>query len=267
MGSERLDVYVSKQYNISRHQAALLIREGKVTVNQKVQTKPSCGITDNDIVTAKVSEYVSRAANKLKAALEYFSIPLSDNIVADIGASTGGFTQVALQAGARHVYAIDVGHAQLHDLLRNDPRVTCMEGINARFLRLGDLPSSVDFVCCDASFISVTLLLDAIYDILQPDGKAIILVKPQFEAGSAALSSGGVVRQSKDHVKVLEKVMAAVLDVSMSIAGLYYSPVIGEAGNIEYLLYLQKNTQPSVSVDIHSIVQQAFDYAKKEGQK
>ena len=258
----RLDKAVAEQYHITRHQAAMLIREGKVYVNGAVETKAATAVSAEDAIETVPSKYVCRAAKKLLHALEVFDIQVDGLICTDIGASTGGFTQVLLEKGASFVYAVDVGHGQLHPLLQNDARVKNMEGVNARGLVKNDVDRSVDFVCCDASFISLTLLLETIYNILSSQGKAVLLIKPQFEAGPDALSAKGVVRSWKVHEKVIQTVMEKATEVLFSVRGLCVSPVVGEAGNIEYLLYLQKNAASSALPDVAAVVKSAEEYRK-----
>ncbi len=258
----RLDKAVSERYHITRHQASMLIREGNVYVNGKVADKPSMAVTDTDALETVPSKYVCRAAGKMLHAFEVFDISVAGLNCADIGASTGGFTQVLLEKGASFVYAVDVGHGQLHESLKRDERVKNMEGVNARTLKKTDLEKKIDFVCCDASFISLTLLLESIYDILSPEGEAVLLIKPQFEAGPLALSSKGVVRSAKAHESAIHAVLAKATELSFSVSGLSVSPVVGEAGNIEYLLYLQKNAAISTLPNVAAVVASAEEYRK-----
>lgn len=258
----RLDKALAEKYKITRHQASLLIGEGKVYVNGILARKASVAVGATDIVETVPSKYVCRAAKKLLYALEVFDIHVGGLVCTDIGASTGGFTQVLLEKGASFVYAVDVGHGQLHPSLLEDARVKNMEGVNARTLKKGDFDQTVDFVSCDASFISLTLFLENIYDLLSPQGKAVLLIKPQFEAGPEALSAKGVVRDVKVHRKVIEKVMDKAIEISFSVGGLCVSPVIGEAGNFEYLLYLQKGGCTAEMPNVAQVVATVEEYRR-----
>ncbi len=186
----RLDVYLTeKNYYSSRSQASLAIKERRVQVNSRTITKAGYEVEENDIVTVKKQQYtfVSRGGQKLLEALNKFDINLTDKIVLDIGASTGGFSDCALQFKAKKVYAYDVGEGQLAEKLRNDPRVVVKEKINARYLKKEDFKDMIDFICMDVSFISCTKIFEAISNILNDNKEAVILFKPQFEVGNKYL--------------------------------------------------------------------------------
>ena len=180
--------------------------------------------------------YVSRGGFKLAAALEHFSLDVTGLVCLDIGASTGGFTDVLLQSGAARVHAVDVGAGQLAWKLRGDPRVRLHEGVNARELRADQIGEPIDFASCDVSFISVTLILPAVVPLLQPRGRMVILIKPQFEVGKGQVGKGGIVRDPALH-------QAACLRVETAVRGLAFetqmmeSPILGAEGNKEFLLY------------------------------
>jgi 23S rRNA (cytidine1920-2'-O)/16S rRNA (cytidine1409-2'-O)-methyltransferase len=182
---------------------------------------------------------VSRGGVKLEAAIERFQISVDGLVCADFGASTGGFTDCLLQAGASRVYAIDVGSGQIDWKLRNDPRVVVREGVNARYLEAHDLPEAVDLAVCDVSFISATLIIPAMTRVLKPDGRMVVLVKPQFEAGRNQVGKGGIVRDAAVQEAACAKVRAAVERLSFDTA-LIESPITGAEGNREFLLYASR---------------------------
>ena len=205
---------------------------------------------------------MSRGGWKLEAAFETFpALHPSPAVCADIGASTGGFTDCLLQHGASKVYAIDVGTGQLDQKIRDDARVVVMENTNARFLTADTLGEPIDFVVTDVSFISLKLILPAASNILRPDtGQAAVLIKPQFEAGPAGVGKGGVVRDPVVHLQVLrEIVLEAVPQNNFFAAGLIPSPILGPAGNREYLLWLTRTPPPQpVPYTLEGAVQAAF---------
>lgn len=232
---ERLDVLVVERgLAESRARAQRLIRAGQVRVADQVADKPGTRVAvDADIAVAARPPFVSRGGEKLEAALSRFGLDVTGAVAADVGASTGGFTDCLLQRGARHVYAIDVGYGQLAWRLRNDPRVTVMERTNARYLE--SLPELVDLVTADVSFISLDLILPAAVRWLQPDGQIAALIKPQFEAGRREVGKGGVVRDPQVHRAVLERVLNGAVDLGLGLRGLMVSPLRGPAGNVEFL--------------------------------
>lgn len=239
----RLDVYLAKMgMSKSRESAKVVILSGGVTVGGKTVTKPSAEVNEGDsvIVTAKPPKYVGRGGLKLEKALDSFSIDVSGLVCADIGASTGGFTDCMLQRGAAFVYAVDVGHGQLDISLANDSRVKNMEGVNVRDLTPADLDRQIIFISADVSFISLTKVIPVIWGLLTDGGQAVMLVKPQFECGRADIGKGGVVRSQKTHKRVLEEISEFTKECGFGIRGLDFSPVKGGDGNIEYLIYAVK---------------------------
>lgn len=222
----------------SRSRAKTLILAGEVRSGDRVILKPGEMIDDalSLEVRAKLP-FVSRGGLKLDHALAEFGIDVTGNIAADLGASTGGFTDCLLQRGAAKVYAIDVGYGQLDYRLRYDPRVVVMERVNAR--RLDALPEPVDIVCIDVSFISLRLILPVARRLLGDDGSCVALIKPQFEAGRESVGKGGVVRDASVRRRVVEEIMASARASGFGVRGLVRSPITGPAGNVEYLIWLE----------------------------
>lgn len=240
---ERIDiVLVKKGLFPTRQKAKYAIENGNVYVNE-VQIKKSNKIISHDdkiVVKGEGLNYVSRGGLKLERAIQEFEINLKDKVCADIGASTGGFTDCMLQNGATKVYAIDVGHSQLDNTLLEDSRVINMEGTNIREFDTNTI-EKLDFISSDVSFISETHVLPKIYEMLKIKGKSVILIKPQFEAGKINLNKNGVVKNIKVHQKVIHNIIIFANKLGFRIINLTYSPIKGPAGNIEYLLYLEKN--------------------------
>jgi 23S rRNA (cytidine1920-2'-O)/16S rRNA (cytidine1409-2'-O)-methyltransferase len=237
-GKVRLDMLlVERGLVASREQGQRLIMAGEVLVDGQPATKPGRRVEPGaDVQIKSKPRFASRGGDKLAAALDAFSVQPEGWVCADVGASTGGFTDCLLQAGAARVYAIDVGYGQLDWRLRQDARVVVMERTNARTLER--LPEPVDFVSADASFISLRLLLPPIRGWLRAGGMVVALVKPQFEAGRREVSKGGVVRDPAVHRRVLIEVMAAAQGLGFAPLGLIRSPLLGPAGNVEFLLWL-----------------------------
>ena len=238
--TSRLDVALVRR-GLARSRAAAreAIAAGEVQVNEVVATKPSTVITELDrVVVSEIDRYVSRAARKLVAALADSQTHVHGRVL-DAGASTGGFTQVCLEAGAERVYAVDVGHGQLAATLRADPRVTVREYTNLRDLTLTELDAEpVDLVVADVSFISLTLLLAPLLGVLHPDGTALLLVKPQFEVGRGGLDGRGVVRDEQARAATVRRVAEAASALGWRTAWQGPSRVVGENGNQEYFLRL-----------------------------
>jgi 23S rRNA (cytidine1920-2'-O)/16S rRNA (cytidine1409-2'-O)-methyltransferase len=232
---ERLDVLVVERGLIeSRAQAQRLIRAGLVRVAGQVSDKPGVRVAaDSDITLQARPRFVSRGGEKLVAALERFGLDVAEIVAADVGASTGGFTDCLLQHGASRVYAIDVGYGQLAWRLRNDSRVIVMERTNARYL--DRLPEAVGLVTVDVSFISLGLILPVAVRWLGLGGQAVALIKPQFEAGRREVGKGGVVRDPAVHQRVLEQVLGTAAELDLGLRGLMPSPLRGPAGNVEFL--------------------------------
>ena len=244
---ERLDILVwQRQLAPSRAQAQALILAGKIAVDGQCLTQ--CGARVAAQADVKLlgdpSPYVSRGGEKLAAGLEAFDCRVQDATALDVGASTGGFTDCLLQAGARCVYAVDVGYGQLHWRLRNDPRVVVRERANARYLTPHDFPERMSFLTVDASFISLRLLLPALVPLLTPQAEAILLVKPQFEVGKGEVGKGGVVRDAGQHRQVLQAVLTAAQGCKLALRAAIPSPLSGPKGNREFLAHLTADTPP-----------------------
>ena len=237
MAKQRLDTLIAERgLTESRNKAQRLIRAGEVRVDGQIVDKPSTQVPDDAKITLKSKPpFVSRGGKKLAAALERFNLDVTDEVAADVGASTGGFTDCLLQNGAQRVYAIDSGYGQLHWKLRNDPRVIVMERTNARYL--AELPEPIDLVTVDVSFISLNLILPNAVSWLKPDGQMVALIKPQFEAGPKNVEKGGVVRDPEVHRQVLRDVLAAAAELDLGLQGLMPSPLRGPAGNVEFLAW------------------------------
>ncbi len=235
---ERLDtLMVARALAPSREKARAMIMAGEVLVGDKMIDKPGTFINTAAEITVKSKpRFVSRGGDKLAGALEAFPIDVSGRICADVGASTGGFTDCLLQNGATKIYAIDVGYGQIDYRLRQDERVVVIERTNARYLKL--LAEPVSLVTIDASFISLRLLLPVIKGWLTPSADLIPLIKPQFEAGQHDVGKGGVVRDTQVHARVLEEVLAAAQAQGFTVRGLIKSPLKGPAGNVEFLAWL-----------------------------
>ncbi len=246
MVRKRLDVLMAERgLAESRNKAQRLIRAGEVRIDDQLVLKPSTMVSEEAEVTLEAKPpFVSRGGIKLEAALDEFGVSVHGLLAADVGASTGGFTDCLLQHGAQRVYAIDVGYGQLHWKLRNDPRVVIMERTNARYLKT--LPESVNLVTVDVSFISLDLILSAAVRWLTPEGVIVALIKPQFEAGPHHVEKGGVVRDRTVHRQVLHKVLEEAARLGLGLCGLMPSPLQGPAGNVEFLAWW--NREPD-SVD------------------
>lgn len=243
MAKQRLDtLLVNLDLCSSRQQAQALIRTGKVAVNQQVVDKPG---TEVDIAAniqiKERSRYVSRGGDKLAKALEVFAIPVTGRICLDGGISTGGFTDCLLQAGAAKVYGIDVGYGQADWRLRNDPRVILKERTNLRYMTAAELYGDsglADLGVVDVSFISLDKILPALWELLAPPKEAVLLVKPQFEVGREKVGKKGVVRDCETQADAIFQVWKAATALGWEQKGLTWSPLLGPAGNIEYLLWL-----------------------------
>ncbi|MED9854003.1 MAG: TlyA family RNA methyltransferase [Succiniclasticum sp.] len=246
----RLDAYLTEQglfETRSRAQAAIMA--GQVLVDEMKIDKPGTSVKEGAKIRILGDQlrYVSRGGLKLAKALQKFPVSVAGKVMADIGASTGGFTDCALQNGAVRVYAIDVGYGQLDWKLRNDPRVINMERTNARLLEADSLPEPIEAASIDVAFISLEKILPAVRKLLAADAFVIALVKPQFEAGKENVGKKGVVRDPAVHKEVLRRIIAFAEQEGFGIGGLDYSPVKGPEGNIEYLLYLTATPAKNVS--------------------
>ena len=244
---KRLDAAVFEQgFCESREKAKTLIMAGVVYVNNQKADKAGMTVKDDDIIEVRSNplKYVSRGGLKLEKAMQSFDISLDGCICTDIGASTGGFSDCMLQNGAVKVYAIDVGYGQLAWKLRTDERVVNMERTNFRYVTHEQIPEELDFCSVDVSFISLSIIVPVMRNLMKDGGKAVCLIKPQFEAGREKVGKKGVVRDKAVHVEVVEKTVAMILENKMSVLGLTFSPVKGPEGNIEYLVYIQKTDSP-----------------------
>jgi len=234
---ERLDLLlVERGLAESRTQAQRLILAGQVSVGDRQVDKPGTQVSVAEPVqVAEGLPYASRGGFKLAAALDAFDLDVNDWVAADVGASTGGFTDCLLQRGAAKVYALDVGYGQLAWQLRQDPRVVVMDRTNARYVET--LPEAVDLATVDVSFISLRLILPPILGWLRPGGRTVALIKPQFEAGRKQVGKGGVVRDPAIHRAVLTELIAWAEGQGLGLQGLIRSPITGPAGNIEFLAH------------------------------
>jgi 23S rRNA (cytidine1920-2'-O)/16S rRNA (cytidine1409-2'-O)-methyltransferase len=240
---QRLDQFlVERGLAESREKAQRLILAGQVRLNGQVADKPGRRTSPDAAVTVDAAErFVGRGGDKLEHAFQVFQPDVQAKICLDVGASTGGFTDCLLQHGAAKVFAVDVGTGQLHWKLRNDPRVAAMEKVNARYLRPGDLPETPGFAVVDVSFISLTKILPAVKDILQPGACIVTLIKPQFEAGRKEVCRGGVVRDPGVRQDVIERIRRfGETELGLKWLGICESPLRGPAGNVEYLAYWHK---------------------------
>jgi 23S rRNA (cytidine1920-2'-O)/16S rRNA (cytidine1409-2'-O)-methyltransferase len=245
----RLDVLLTEKGMVeSRNQAQALIMSGKVRVDGQVIIKPGAKVPAEAVIAVEQElPYVSRGGLKLAAALDEFTVDPNHAICADVGASTGGFTDVLLQRGAARVYAIDVGYGQFDWKLRQDERVVVMERTNARYLEA--LPEPVNLVTIDVSFISLKLILPVVKKWLTSPGLVVALIKPQFEAGRSQVGKGGVVRDRVIHQQVLINLTEFASGVGFKVLGITLSPIIGPAGNHEFLLCLGwQTTQPPIEI-------------------
>ena len=248
MAKQRLDtLLVDLNLCASRQQAQRLIQAGEVMVNRQVIDKVGTEIeTTAEIEIKARSPYVSRGGEKLAKALTEFAIPVADRICLDGGISTGGFTDCLLQAGAKQVYGVDVGYGQVEWRLRNDPRVVLRERTNLRHLTPKELygdAAPADLAVVDVSFISLTKILPALWQLLIPPRETILLVKPQFEVGRSRVGKKGVVRNPDDQAEAIFQVLQAARELGWQYRGLTWSPIQGPAGNIEYLLWLRMDSQ------------------------
>ncbi len=250
MKKERLDALLtSRGLFESRARAQAAIMAGQVLVNEQKIDKPGTQVPPDAAIRLLGDKlrYVSRGGLKLEKALQIFPISVKGLTLADVGASTGGFTDCALQNGAAKVYAIDVGYGQLAWKLRSDERVVNMERTNVRYLEAGSLPEQVDAATIDVAFISLDKVLPAVHKILKPEGFVIALIKPQFEAGKENVGKKGVVRDPAVHEAVINNVIDFAKAEGFGVAGLDFSPIKGPEGNIEYLLHLTLGADDAVS--------------------
>jgi 23S rRNA (cytidine1920-2'-O)/16S rRNA (cytidine1409-2'-O)-methyltransferase len=240
----RLDQLVVQQgLAESREKAQRLIRTGAVRIGGHPQTKPGHLYPEDTVLETEAADrFVSRGGEKLETAFHHFPIDVTDAIAIDVGASTGGFTDCLLQHGAKKVYALDVGHGQLHWKLRNDPRVVVHEGINARFLDAAMFSDQPSFAVVDVSFISLTLILPSLISVLSTPAQLVTLIKPQFEAGREQVGKNGVVRDPAVHAEVVERIKHfGEKELNLICCGTCESAIKGPAGNVEFLAWWRKN--------------------------
>lgn len=242
---ERLDVLlVERGLAETREKAKRAIMAGLVYTNEERLDKPGEKVKADIPLTVKgnMLPYVSRGGLKLEKALKVFDVSVLDKVLIDIGASTGGFTDCALQNGAKMSYALDVGYNQLAWKLRQDERVVVMERTNFRYVTPADLNGEMpNFASIDVSFISLTLILPVVKTLLVPGGDIIALIKPQFEAGREQVGKKGIVRDAKVHLQVINKIVDFSIQQGYTVTNLSYSPITGGDGNIEFLLHLKWN--------------------------
>lgn len=249
MGAERLDILVQHRFGLTRARAQALIREGRVTDEAgTVLDKPGVRIsTERTLNLREEPRYVSRGGEKLEAAFSAFSLDVRGKVCLDAGASTGGFTNCLLAHGARLVHAVDVGYGQLDWRLRRDPRVIVLERRNIRFLEPGELTEPPQFFTADCSFISLCLIFPALRRLVTADAQGVVLIKPQFEAGRDKVGRGGVVRDPAVHEAVIEQVRQCARDLGFSGFEVIPSPLLGPAGNREFLAWVYPTLDRSSS--------------------
>ena len=256
---KRLDILIVENgLAESREKAKKIIMSGIVYVDGEKEDKAGSTFDENAKVEVRGKQlpYVSRGGLKLEKAMKVFPVDPSGLVCMDVGASTGGFTDCMLQNGASKVYSVDVGHGQLAWKLRQDPRVVCMEKTNIRYVKPEHIEEPIGFASVDVSFISLSKVLPPLREFLEEDAEAVCLIKPQFEAGREKVGKKGVVRDKKVHIEVIENVIAFTSEAGFQVKGLDFSPVKGPEGNIEYLMYIQKNMEKGTITDdmIRSIV-------------
>ena len=262
MAKKRLDVLLTEQgYFESRQKAQATIMSGLVFVNGQRVDKAGASIAEDAQIEmrGKAIPYVSRGGLKLEKAMKVFPVRLDGKICADIGASTGGFSDCMLQNGAAKVYAVDTGYGKLDWKIRSDPRVVALERTNARYLTHEQVPDELDFASVDVSFISLRLILPALRGVLKEDGSVVCLVKPQFEAGRDKVGKKGVVRDPKVHLEVLEHFLEHAREADFTVRDMTYSPIKGPEGNIEYLGYLTVGAGEDWSGDLKALVAESHE--------
>ena len=263
MKKERIDVLLTQLGHFSsRENAKRAIMAGLVLVDQQRIDKPGekVPLEANITVKGNVCPYVSRGGFKLEKAIKTFNIDLTDKTIIDIGASTGGFTDCALQHGAKLSYAVDVGYNQLDWKMRQDERVICMERTNFRYMTPEDLKyGTPEFSCIDVSFISLKIIFPVLKQLLAKEGEIVALIKPQFEAGKEQVGKKGIVRDPKVHVKVVQDILDYIKALELSVLGLTYSPIKGGEGNIEFLVHIGYNEEIKTNITEKDIIQVVSD--------
>ncbi len=262
MSLNRVDAeMVNRGIAQSRERAKEYIQKGYVFVNGIAVVKPSASVSDADEISiiGETLKYVGRGGLKVEAAIREFSLDINGFVCVDLGASTGGFTDCMLQNGAKKVYAIDVGHNQLADKLVSDTRVVNLEGLNVKDVDSNTVSEGIDLVCADLSFISCRYAIDAAKELLSENGIAVILIKPQFEAGKANISKGGIVKDKKAHTSVLSEIHEYISNAGFKLVDLIPSPIKGGDGNIEYLAHIVKRNDFTTNfIDYKAIIDNAF---------
>jgi len=245
---KRLDVALVERGLVeTRAKAQSLVMARRILVNGKHLEKPGHDVQADDVLVVEALEHpwVGRGGMKLAAALQHFDIDVKGNVCLDVGASTGGFTHVMLEGGARLVYAIDVGHGQIDSSLRSHPRVVNREKTNARFLAAADFESLIDFISIDVSFISLRLILPAVVPLLSVEGRIVALIKPQFEVGRGEVGKGGIVRDIEKRKEVVEGIVEFSRELLLEVVGVIESPIRGAEGNVEFLMYAKRPAETS----------------------
>lgn len=268
MEDYRLDVYMqANNLSESRERAKQLIINNCVFVNDILIIKPSFKVTNFDkIEIRKNFEFVGRGASKLEKAINYFKIKIENKVAVDIGASTGGFTDYLIKNDAKKVYAVDVGHNQLHESLKNNERVINFEKTNFRYIDTEIFRESIDIITVDVSFISLKLILPKIVEISHEDTDIIVLIKPQFEAGRQNIGKNGIIKDKNVHMEVLNNIQMYCNDNKLFLKDVTYSPIKGGDGNIEYLGYIKKAIIQSSIINENKfkiLIKQAFENYKK----
>ncbi|MCI9289100.1 MAG: TlyA family RNA methyltransferase [Oscillospiraceae bacterium] len=264
LAKKRVDLLlVERGLADTRQKAQAVIMAGQVYTGERRCDKPGLTLEEDAPLEVRGGlRYVSRGGLKLEKAMEVFPIALAGKTAADIGASTGGFTDCMLQNGANRVYAVDVGYGQLAWSIRNDPRVVCLERTNARYLTREQIPEPLGFASIDVSFISLGLILPALRPLMAQGGQVAALVKPQFEAGREKVGKKGVVRDQAVHLEVLEHFLDHAAQADFAVLGLDFSPIRGPEGNIEYLGFLQAGAGERAALDLRELVERSHQALK-----
>lgn len=261
METERLDVLLFKKGVFSsRERAQEHIKNGEIQVDGKIVTKSGkkISIESEIIFTGRHIPYVSRGGLKLEKAINEFNVNLKELTCMDIGASTGGFTDCMIQNGAKKVYSIDVGTDQLHEKLRGNQKIISMENCNIKDLAQDDIEDKIDFISIDVSFISIQKILSNASSFLKPEGKICALIKPQFECGRKYLNKKGVVKDKKEHIRVINEILLKFKENNIGNVKLSYSPIKGPNGNIEYLIYGEKSIVKYNNIEVDKFVNEVF---------
>lgn len=240
----RLDkILVDKSIVVSRERARALIMQGRIFVDGISVTKAGAMIDKESNIELKGEDipYVSRGGLKLEAAIKHFAIPLKDKIAMDVGSSTGGFTDCMLQYGAKRVYCIDVGYGQFAWKLRHDPRIVLIEKTNIRYLEREKILDKIDIATIDVSFISLVKVVPRVLDFLKKNGEIVALIKPQFEISKGGVGKGGIVKDEAKRLKTVQYVRENLESFGLKTIGTIQSPISGQKGNVEYLIYLERH--------------------------